>query len=108
MSPNFPVTVQALALWAEIGSSVILETQMKVVTRDYFLRRACRAALFLTETGRTAGLLAVVARLNLRRLAAVNLLLTFFDTAFLSFLATVLLFPTNFLPSRSAVCTKLV
>ncbi len=74
----------------------------------HFLCLIRRALCFLTETERTTRFAAVVARRGLRRLGAVNLLLTFLDAAFLSFLATVLLFRTNSLPSRSAVWTKLV
>jgi hypothetical protein len=60
----------------------------------HFLRRTLREAFFLAEIERAT------------RFGA--WLLAFLEAVFLAFLTTVLAFPTNFLPSRSAVCTKLL
>jgi hypothetical protein len=74
-----------------------------------FLRRTIREAFFLAEIERAARFGAMIAWRKLRRLACLILwLLAFFEAAFLAFLAAVLPFPMNFLPSRSAVRTKLL
>jgi hypothetical protein len=77
--------------------------------RFYLLRRILCAVFFLAEIVRAARFPTMVVGCRLRRLVCLDLrLLGLFEAAFLTFLTTVLPFLTNFLPSCSAVRTKLL